>query len=79
MIDLPPCIKQGPYFHMHNSCTGFFSPYFIYLFILMTVQCTLLTFKFFLVALYPPPAYAPAVQTIPVDNDINNTTVSPTL
>ncbi|KAF7119423.1 hypothetical protein RHSIM_Rhsim13G0222000 [Rhododendron simsii] len=26
-------------------------------------------------ALYPPPAYAPAVQTIPVDNDINNTTV----
>ncbi|KAI8526220.1 hypothetical protein RHMOL_Rhmol13G0291500 [Rhododendron molle] len=26
-------------------------------------------------ALYPPPAYAPAVHTIPVDNDINNTTV----
>ncbi|XP_028052392.1 polyadenylate-binding protein RBP47B'-like [Camellia sinensis] len=26
-------------------------------------------------ALYPPPAYTPAVQTIPVDNDINNTTV----
>jgi len=26
-------------------------------------------------ALYPPPAYAPVVQTVPVDNDINNTTV----
>ncbi|CAL5410524.1 unnamed protein product [Camellia sinensis] len=27
-------------------------------------------------ALYPPPAYTPAVQTIPVDNDINNTTIA---
>lgn len=30
----------------------------------------------FLAAIYPSPVYSPQMQTVPVDNDLNNTTVS---